>query len=155
MSDSASPEVPSPETIEAIRREYAHCFACGRSNPLGLQLDGFARDGGEVVVSFRPRPEYSGFDGVLHGGIVATALDEIMAWAAMLEAGSLVFTGTMEVRYNKVAPVDADYELRGRIDEQRGRRFRLAGRMLTGGVEVARGSGLYVRREALTSSGAQ
>ena len=107
----------------------------------------------EVVVSFTPRPEYAGFEGVLHGGIVATALDEIMAWTAMLEAGSLVYTGTMELRYAKVAPVAATYELRGRIDEQRGRRFRLSGRMLTGGEEIARGSGLYVRREPIPGDG--
>ncbi len=149
----ASVELPTPEEIEAIRSEYAHCFACGRGNPIGMHLDGFARVDGEVVVSFTPRPEYAGFDGVLHGGIVATALDEIMAWSAMLDAGSLVYTGTMELRYRKVAPVDAEYELRGRVDEQRGRRFRLSGRMLTGGGEVASASGLYVRREAIAAAG--
>ena len=56
------------------------CFVCGESNPLGLQLR-FHADGDEVRTRFVPRPEHIGFKGVVHGGLLATLLDEIMVWA--------------------------------------------------------------------------
>ncbi len=137
--------------FDAVRAQYRHCFACGRDNPIGLQLDGFRRDEGEVVAPFTPRPEYGGFHGVLHGGIVATALDEIMAWSAMLEAGVFVYTGTMDVKFRAPAPVGATYELRGRLDERRGRRLLLSGSMRAGDRVVAEGSGLYLVKEEIGS----
>ncbi len=140
---------PEAAAVEAMRGAYAHCFACGRENPMGLRLDGFARDGGDVVAGFRPRPEYAGFHGVLHGGIVATALDEIMAWAAIMVEGVFSLTGTMELRFRRPAEVATDYELRGRVDERRGRRLLLSGEMNAGGKSVAEGSGLYLVRNEL------
>lgn len=140
---------PDPAAVEAVRSRYGHCFACGRENPMGLRLDGFAMEDGDVVAGFRPRPEYAGFHGVLHGGIVATALDEIMAWAAILTEGVFSLTGTMELRFRNPAEVDVDYQLRGRVDERRGRRLLLSGTMIAGGKVTAEGSGLYLVREAL------
>ncbi len=142
---------PPAAAVEALRADYAHCFACGRENPMGLRLDGFARDGGDVVAGFRPRPEYAGFHGLLHGGIVATALDEIMAWAGIMTAGVFSLTGTMELRFRRPAEVDVEYELRGRVDERRGRRLLLSGEMIAAGKVVAQGSGLYLVREELTA----
>ncbi len=140
---------PSPEAVERLRADYAHCFACGRQNPIGLRLDGFVRDGDEVVSTFRPRREYAGFHGLLHGGIVATALDEIMAWAAIMLEGVFSLTGTMELRFRAPAEVDVEYELRGRVAERRGRRLLLSGTMTAGGKATAEGSGLYLVREEL------
>ncbi len=140
------------DVVAAIRASYDDCFACGLGNPIGLHLDDFTLDGdGTVTAAFRPRPDYGGFEGLLHGGIVATALDEIMAWAAMLAEGHLVYTGTMDLRYHRPAPVDADYVMVGRVEERRGRRFRLAGEMHTGGEKIAAGRGLYLAREEIAA----
>lgn len=133
-----------PDRIEAIRADYAHCFGCGSENPIGLGLSDFANDGSTVTASFLPRPAYHGFNEVLHGGIVATALDEIMAWAAILLEEAMVMTGTLDLRYRKPAPVDTRYRLEGRVEERRGRRLRLRGRMLDGEKAVAEGSGLFL-----------
>ena len=56
------------------------------------QLDGFEVVDDTVVAEFTPRPDYQGFGGVLHGGVLATALDEILAWSAILIAGSPAVT---------------------------------------------------------------
>src|ERR1041385_3913787 len=53
------------------------CFVCGEANPAGLRLR-FETDGQVVTARFTPRPEHIGFKQVVHGGIVATLLDEIM-----------------------------------------------------------------------------
>jgi acyl-coenzyme A thioesterase PaaI-like protein len=64
-------------------RELPHthsCFVCGESNAVGLKLR-FQTDGRVVQTHFRPRDAHIGFRGVVHGGILATVLDEIMVWA--------------------------------------------------------------------------
>ncbi|MDH3731120.1 MAG: hypothetical protein OES13_08365, partial [Acidimicrobiia bacterium] len=87
----------TPSQIAALRRDYDHCFACGQANPIGLGLDGFRVVDDEVVVDWTPRPEYRGFDATLHGGIVATALDEVLAWAAIYFEGVLAVTATLDL----------------------------------------------------------
>ena len=133
-----------PDRIEAIRADYAHCFGCGPENPIGLGLTDFVNEGATVTAAFTPRPAYHGFNEVLHGGIVATALDEIMAWTAILSREVMVMTGTLELRYRKPAPVDTCYRLEGWVEERRGRRLRLHGRMLDGPTAVAEASGLFL-----------
>ena len=54
------------------------CFACGQSNPRGLQLKDFKFDGTHYSVTWQPSRYYQGWAEILHGGIVATLLDEVM-----------------------------------------------------------------------------
>src|ERR1043166_7562515 len=56
------------------------CFVCGESNPVGLKLR-FETDGRIVQTRFVPRAEHVGFRQTVHRGIIATLLDQIMAWA--------------------------------------------------------------------------
>ena len=55
--------------------------------------------------------------------IVAAALDEIMAWTAILTENVMVMTGTLELRYRKPAAVAASFTLQGELLERRGRRL--------------------------------
>ncbi len=130
--------------IDAIRAAYDDCFGCGRSNPIGLALDEFVRTESTVRTEFTPRPEYNGFADVLHGGIVAAALDEIMAWTAMLVEGVMVVTGTLDLRYRKPAPVAKTLILEGELLSRRGRRLQIAGRLLDGEVRVADAEGMFL-----------
>ena len=59
-------------------RDEGKCFACGPNNPIGLKLD-FQFSGDSYVAKFTPSAQYQGYDGITHGGIVSTLLDEAMA----------------------------------------------------------------------------
>ncbi|MFQ5947706.1 MAG: PaaI family thioesterase [Acidimicrobiia bacterium] len=135
--------------VERIRQEYPHCFACGLENPLGLRIDGFSVEGDWVIASFRPRAEYAGFDGLLHGGIVATALDEILAWTVILKRRTLAVTGTLDIRYRRTLPPQGTYRLRGRIEQDRGSRLRLLGQLLHNDEVAAEARGLYLLHREL------
>jgi acyl-coenzyme A thioesterase PaaI-like protein len=74
------------------------CFVCGESNPLGLKLR-FQTDGKSVTTRFRPRAEHIGFKGVVHGGLTATVLDEIMVWACVVATRKFAFCAELNVRY--------------------------------------------------------
>ena len=90
------------EFVDRIRRHYDDgCFACGRDNPIGLHLDDFALDDGVVSARFVPRKEYRGAGVILHGGVAATALDEMLVWAGILTEKVMSVTGRREIRYRK------------------------------------------------------
>lgn len=121
------------------------CFACGRRNPSGLGVDGFRLEGDDLVAELTPRPEWRGGPGVLHGGIAATAIDEILAWAGMIAERVVIVTATLELKYRKPVAIDGrPLHLRARLEERNGRRLRLSGSLDVDGVPAVTGSGVYV-----------
>lgn len=133
------------DLVTKKKADYEACFGCGDRNPIGIHIGGFERIDGGIAASFTPQPDHRGFQDVLHGGIIATALDEMLAWTATLLEDVFVFTGKMELRFRKQAPWDAAYRLEGYLDERRGRRLLLHGNCQTGdGAIVAEASGLYL-----------
>ncbi len=105
------------------------CFACGDDNPIGMHLEGIRRDGDEVRATLRPRPEFQSYPGMLHGGLSATALDEMMGYAAILLAGTWSATARMEVRFRAPVPYQASLELVGGVAEARSGRIRAWARL--------------------------
>jgi uncharacterized protein (TIGR00369 family) len=80
------------------------CFVCGESNPSGLKLR-FETDGRTVHTRFTPRPEHIGFKQTVHGGLIATLLDEIMVWACAVQTHRFAFCAELNVRFqNPVRP---------------------------------------------------
>jgi acyl-coenzyme A thioesterase PaaI-like protein len=131
--------------VHAVRRHYDDgCFACGRENPIGLHLDDFALDDGRVSARFTPRADYRGAGNTLHGGVAATALDEILVWAGILVEGVLSVTGNVGVRFRRPVSVDDAIVVSGGVDERRGRRLQLSGELLVDDEPRVEASGLYL-----------
>jgi len=81
------------------------CFACGRKNPSGLMLDfSYSADGKKASTDFALDGTYQGWQGVIHGGIIMTILDETMAKAAV-KSGFTVLTGEITARFKHPAKV--------------------------------------------------
>ena len=80
-------------------RDARWCFVCGPQNPLGLRL-AFRVEGEEVQAVFVPGPHHVGYDGVVHGGILAAVLDDAMANLYFLR-GEEALTTRMEVRFRR------------------------------------------------------
>ncbi len=138
------------ERVQAFKARYQSCFGCGMDNPLGLRLDGFAEHDGAIRVRWTPRAEYQGFSGTLHGGIVTAALDEVMAWTAMLHADVAVVTGRLELRFRKPAALATDYTVEGRVKERRGRRILMEARLLDDAEKaVAEADAMFLVAEEL------
>ena len=82
---------------------YTHsCFVCGEANPIGLRLK-FETDGRLVRTRFCPRPEHIGFRQTIHGGILATLLDETMVWACAVPTRRFAYCAEFTIRYLKPA----------------------------------------------------
>ena len=97
---------PARDLFPAMK-ELPHtysCFCCGEANAAGLRLR-LETDGNIVQTYFRFKPEHTGFKAVVHGGLTATVLDEVMAWACAVGAGKFAFSAELTVRYLKpIAP---------------------------------------------------
>lgn len=76
------------------------CFGCGPKNPAGLKLT-FEEDGEMLQARWEPDPNFQGYINVLHGGIIATLLDEVGAWCIYIKAGTSGVTSSLKVRYLK------------------------------------------------------
>lgn len=107
-----------------------HCFVCGPSNPGGLRvrfrLDG--EDGEQVCrAEFIPGPTHVGYSNMLHGGILYSLLDDVMANWSFLQ-GLRAHTARCEVRYREAVPMSVSLRLEGRLLRRRGRMLEMEGK---------------------------
>lgn len=91
------------------------CFVCGANNPAGLQLR-FRAENGAILSDYIPRSEHAGYTGIVHGGVVAAALDEVMFWAASFARRRFHLSVEMELRWVQKVRVGGRYRLEGEFD---------------------------------------
>jgi uncharacterized protein (TIGR00369 family) len=75
--------------------------------------------GDGVQLDYTPPTRYEGWEGIVHGGIVATLLDELCAWACSTRGHHSV-TGRLEVRFRRATPVNRPLRGFGRVIRERG-----------------------------------
>lgn len=125
-------------------RDGSGCFACGQENPVGLRLR-FTADGDTVRAEFTPGPHYQGYDGVVHGGIVAAALDDAMAQLFHMK-GQESRTARLEIRFRREAPVGQPLVVTARLTGERTRLFTAeAALSLPDGTRLADARGTFFR----------
>jgi uncharacterized protein (TIGR00369 family) len=96
---------------------YGNCFVCGENNPGGLRLHfDIDKEKQTLKTIFVATPIYQGYDGVVHGGIITTLLDEAMAKLAY-ELGYKVMTASMEIRFKNPAPILEPLHVFGQITD--------------------------------------
>ena len=99
--------------------EANKCFVCGPGNPHGLKLR--FRINNEVCFSeWTPTETYVGYDGVTHGGILFSLLDDVMANLLFLK-GEVCVTARADVRFRRPLPVGIPVRLEARLSRRRGR----------------------------------
>ena len=97
------------------------CFICGLENPVGLHLHIYETGPGVVETKYIAPEHFQGYPGVLHGGIVATILDEVSGRAHMGDAENprFMFTGKLEVKYRKNVPIGKLLKIIGKVGKVR------------------------------------
>lgn len=160
MSDLASIQTPHASEIEAatgmgavdrapaagvvIKTEPHACFGCGELNQTGLQLQLHLVTGGcwtELVVPER----FQGWEGVVHGGVISTILDELMTWS-LIERDSWGVTARLAVEFKRPLFVGQRIRGEGRVMEDRRRVVTTAGTIVDveTGLELAAAEATFV-----------
>jgi uncharacterized protein (TIGR00369 family) len=98
-----------------------HCIVCGSENPIGLKLK-FVLDGESLVTDWQSDKRFQGYADVLHGGIIATILDEVMVNLPWKRDGIPVLSAEMTVRFIRPAKVGERLSFRSET-EKGGRRL--------------------------------
>ena len=122
------------------------CLVCGRSNPHGLHLSLHVNpETGEVSTAFIPRVEDIGFEGSIHGGVLATVLDEAMVWAAIWAVKRMCVAAEMTIRFRHRAHVGQKLLCVTRIQSNRPRLMEASGQIIAHeGTVIAAAKGKYV-----------
>lgn len=110
------------------RPDAPRCFVCGPDNPIGLGIR-FRLDGEVCRGEFTPDDNHCGFDGQTHGGIIFSALDDVMANWLFLR-GARGHTARCEMRYRQPLPTGTEVLLEGRLTKLRSKLAQLEGRVL-------------------------
>ena len=121
------------------------CFVCGQKNPSGLRLvfrDGGAGEPGPEVEAEVLFPAHlQGWQGTVHGGLVATVLDESIVKAAAA-LGITCVTAELTVKYRKPVATGVAYRVVGKVQANRGRIILAEGQLYdASGQVVAQAAG--------------
>ena len=122
------------------------CFACGPANPGGLQMDIFLTEDRTVVITPVLPPAYDGHPGYVHGGIIATMLDEAMSKSVRARGCPASMTRHMEIDYLRPVPSSAPLRIEGRVTHHEGRKHWSEAKILNAnGTVLAQSKGLFVQ----------
>lgn len=108
---------------------------------LAFEQDDDAR---RIRGAFRIGAEFQGGEGFVHGGIIATILDEAMAKVSRFHSARVV-TAELAIEYLRPVPVNEDLIVEGYELNREGRNFYFAGEIRNAkGVVLARSRGRFV-----------
>jgi acyl-coenzyme A thioesterase PaaI-like protein len=136
--------------------ELSHCYGCGRLNEQGLQIKSYW-DGEETVAVFHPEPYHTAIPGYVYGGLIASLVDchstGTAAAAAYREEDRQMgsspplrfVTASLQVDYLQPVPMGAPLEIRGRIEEIKGRKVIVSSMVLAAGEICAKGRVIAVK----------
>jgi uncharacterized protein (TIGR00369 family) len=112
---------------------YDGCFVCDRSgkNPKALGVTIYWNAQKErSEIPFTPEPAWCGFEGIVHGGILAALADDAMSWALKQGIGGFGYTANMSVRYLRPVKLGSSYTAVGNVMNQEDRKVHTRARIM-------------------------
>ena len=91
-----------------------NCFACSKSNAMGLHLRFWTSDN-NCLTRCTISENHCGFEGMVHGGIISTLIDEVAAWTIITQIAKIGLTTELGIRYFKPVPTGREIIVRGKI----------------------------------------
>ena len=134
----------------------SYCYGCGRLNEHGHQIKSYW-DGDESVCTYLPKPYHIAIPGYVYGGLIASLIDchgTGTAAAAMYRAENRAMdtdpafrfvTGSLHVDYLRPTPLGVPLEIRGKVQEIKGRKVVTAITVSANGEVCARGQVVAVQ----------
>ena len=106
---------------ELSNRDDHNCFGCSPTNAYGLRMK-FFTDEKALFSWLTIAGHLCGWDNLVHGGVLAAILDEIMGWTAIHFLKKFALTHSMTVEFHKPVHIGEQIRVEGRVLEVRGRR---------------------------------
>lgn len=104
-----------------------NCFVCGVENTFGLKMKFYEDGEGGIFTEMTVPGHFQGYPGVVHGGIIASMLDEVSGRVFMIgEQPQFYVTAELKIRYRKPVPTGETLILKGRKGPDGGKKGRVA-----------------------------
>ncbi len=114
------------------------CFVCGRNNPKGLYMSFFDNGIDEVVSHYTVEESFQSYPGVVHGGIITSMLDEVVARVSFIgDPHKFMMSVKLEVKFRKPVPIGEPLLIKGRIVKLKGRLGQAVGEVVLSDGTVA------------------
>ena len=128
----------SADTLERLRQQtHPLCVVCSPANPLGLKVEYTLNPDGSVEGSFTGGPAFQGYDGMLHGGVIAALLDGAMT-NCIFAHGCVAVTAELKVRYRKAVAAGEKVTIRAWVVQSSARLHQLRAELMqTNSVKAA------------------
>jgi uncharacterized protein (TIGR00369 family) len=129
------------------------CFGCGPANPAGLHLDFYVAEDQSVVCMPVVAGTFEGPPSLLHGGIIATLLDEAMSKSVRVR-GLTAMTRQMEIEYLRPVPSATEIKVVGKLVRSEGRKHWTEAHIFNDKAKVlatAKGLFVEVRSSSMTT----
>jgi acyl-coenzyme A thioesterase PaaI-like protein len=119
--------------------DYQLCYGCGQKNAQGLRMSFEHLADGSAQTLYTAADHLAGAPGVIHGGVQATLLDEVMGHAVhFADADPDLDIATVEfaLRYRRPAPVAVPLTIRARLLRAEDRDYFVSGEIVSPDGEV-------------------
>jgi len=134
----------SEKLIPIAHKAQNRCFGCGPANAGGLHLEFLLSEDGRVVCLPAIPDHFEGPAGYLHGGIIATLLDEAMS-KSVRARGLTAMTRQMEINYLRPVHSGAPLRVEGCLIRSEGRKHWSEARIIDArGHTLADAKGLFI-----------
>ena len=108
-----SATIEDPYKYPSTRAQrHPDCWVCSPSNTSGLAVEFEADESGAVEGVFSGGAAFTGYPGLLHGGVISALLDGAMT-NCLMARGTPGLTARLEVRFLKPVAVDQPVTVRG------------------------------------------
>jgi acyl-coenzyme A thioesterase PaaI-like protein len=132
---------PDEDSMRRGDRPYSPVI--GPANPIAPPLVVTALEDRTVIGECTMQPIHEGPPGAIHGGWVATLLDQLLGHASAA-SGNRGFTAELTVRYRRPTPYGVPLALRGRTDGVDGRRVYTSAEIVVDDIVTAQAKGLFL-----------
>ena len=104
------------DVISLKRPWISNCVACSPSNPnsLGMEFK-YSKSLHYTFSLYTVRNNFSGFDTFVHGGIIATLLDEVAGWTMITSVKTAGFTKEASIIYRQPVPTETELIVLGKV----------------------------------------
>jgi uncharacterized protein (TIGR00369 family) len=136
----------SPDILKNVREQaHPHCLVCSSTNPMGLGVEFTPMADGSVQGSFLGGQVFQGYNGLMHGGVIAALLDGAMT-NCLFAAGREALTAELKVRYRQSVAVGESMTVRAWIETSSSRLHCLRAELTQEGCVKAIATGKFMQR---------
>ena len=110
--------------MKTLQPNSQDCFVCGVNNKVGLKLRFYQTGPGEITVEHTVPETYQGYPGIVHGGVTASMLDEVLGRVHMgsdPQEPNFMYTAKLSVHYRKPVPTGVKLKIVGRAGKRKKR----------------------------------